>query len=115
MDFACSCRSQNQRRVSEDALAAYCATCLGWLKRPTRTGTSFEAARNEALEASGRLEGHPDLQNASPLHKGGRPKLKDSCSKGHASWAWTRDKHGRGRCRLCEQSRSAAYRKRKGS
>jgi hypothetical protein len=117
-DYDCRCDPPVVNRGPADTAAAYCWGCLGWTRRPTKAGTISELQRRfflrfrgtrtanlnpltrEAMEealAQAEAETEPRMVKE---HRG-RKRLKDGCSKGHASWAWRKTKTGRYKCDLC--------------
>ena len=123
-DWDCRCDPPGVNNGPADTVAAYCWSCLGWTKRPTKAGTISEIQRRFFLrfrgtpmallnpltrEAMEKALAHAEAETAPRVVKEhrGRKRLKDGCSKGdHAAWAWVKGRDGYGRCKLCERERS---------
>ena len=122
-DWDCRCDPPVVNGGPSGTAAAYCWGCLGWTKRPTKAGTISEIQRRFFLrfrgtpmallnpltrEAMEKALAHAEAETKPRIVKEyrGRKRLKDGCSKGHASWAWVKGKDGYGRCKLCERERS---------
>lgn len=113
IDFDCRCATWKLRPVAADVRASFCTICLGWLKRPTIGGLQIEQTRLQFLRSE-RPENDeprgPATSGPAVPHKGGRPRLRGGCSKGHASWAWVK-RGDRRVCRLCDRERARSSRK----